>query len=518
MNLKNVLKVSGFTLLSRFLGLFRDILLSRYLGAGIYSDAFFVAFKIPNLFRRLFAEGSMQAAFVPIFSNLLGKDETKARAFASQVFTIFFIILFLLVVLLEVFAPYVIMGISPGLKPKGDEVFNLTVNLLRITMPYLLFISMVSFYSSLLNSLNKFSLVAFLPAFLNIGIISTLLLSSYDSTIFKGVTYAGSWGIFWGGVAQLIFVSWACYKKKWFIRFSYIKKISSDTKSFFKRIIPVVFGAGVYQINIIIDVLVASLLPAGAISYLFYADRIYQLPLAIIGIAIGTVVLPAISNSLLSKEEKDLIKENAIIFAIGMSLFSAIGLIMLADEIIKIIFLGGNFSETAVFVTSIILMIYSLSLPANILTKVILPFFYSHGDTKTPFYSTLVCLALNVVLVFGLASVFGVYGISLATVVASFVNLFILLYFLKRKYNFSLSSAFFVELKKIVMVSIFLMIILIFIKYLVFANLEISLFWFRFVFIACIGIAVFAILFLLKVLKSYIYIEIIKLFKKGSKT
>lgn len=513
MNLKNVLKVSGFTLLSRFLGLFRDILLSRYLGAGIYSDAFFVAFKIPNLFRRLFAEGSMQAAFVPIFSNLLGKDEKSAREFASQVFTIFFIILFFFVVLLEIFAPYVIMAISPGLKAKGQDVFNLATDLLRITMPYLLFISMVSFYSSLLNSLNKFSLVAFLPAFLNISIIISLLLSPYEEI---SAIYAGSWGIFWGGVAQLVFVILACYKNKWFISFSLIKKVSAETKSFFKRIIPVVFGAGVYQINIIIDVLVASLLPAGAISFLFYADRIYQLPLAIIGIAIGTVVLPAISNSKSTKEEKDVIKENAIIFAFGMSLFSSIGLIILAEEIIEIIFLGGNFGENAVFITSIILMIYSLSLPANIITKVILPFFYSHGDTKTPFYSTLVCLGLNVVLVFGFAKLLGVYGISLATVVASFVNLFILLYFLKLKHSFSLSSSFFIELKKIVLVAITLICMLILLKYVVFNNLDIGLFWFRFVFIFFIIILVLAVLFLLKVLKSYIYIEIIKLFK-GSK-
>ncbi len=517
MNLKNVAKVSFFTLLSRFLGLFRDILLSRYLGAGIYSDAFFVTFKIPNLFRRLFAEGSMQAAFVPLFSSLLGKDEKQAREFASQVFTIFFLILFLFVVILEIFAPQVIMTISPGLKSKGDEVFFLATNLLRITIPYLFFISMVSFYSSILNSLNKFSLVAFLPAFLNIGIIATLLLFSYDNSLFKGVTYAGSWGIFWGGVAQLIFVVWACYKNCWFIHFSLIKKITKETKFFFKRIIPVVFGAGIYQINVIIDVLVASLLPSGAISYLFYADRIYQLPLAIIGIAIGTVVLPVISNSSISDREKNQTKENAIVFSLGMSLFASIGLIILSSEIIEIIFLGGNFNVYAVIITSIILMIYSLSLPANILTKVILPFFYSQGDTKTPFYSTLICLGLNVILVFVLAHFYGVYGISLATVIASFINLFILLFFLIKKYNFVLSKSFYSEIKKIVITSIALIGILLLLKYGLFNNLDVSLFWFRFIFIFFIILSILTILFILKILKSYIYIEIIKLFRKGTK-
>ncbi|MDR2007994.1 MAG: murein biosynthesis integral membrane protein MurJ [Alphaproteobacteria bacterium] len=513
MNLKNVAKVSGFTLLSRFLGLFRDILLSRYLGAGLLSDAFFVAFKIPNLFRRLFAEGSMQAAFVPIFAKLLGEDKEKAQEFASQVFTIFFIILAIFVVILEIFAPTVIMIISPGFKSRGDEIFYLTVDLLRITMPYLLFISMVAFYSSLLNSLNKFSLVAFLPAFLNLGIIATLFLSSMDSTIFKSVAHAGAWGIFWGGVAQLLCVMWACYKNNWLIRFSYIKKISQETKMFFKRIIPVIFGAGVYQVNIIIDVLVASLLPAGAISFLFYADRIYQLPLAIIGIAIGTVVLPEISRAK-SEGEKNIIRQNSLVFSLGMSLFATIALILWSDEIIKIIFLGGNFNFEATQITALVLTIYALSLPFNILTKVILPFYYSYGDTKTPFYSTLVCLALNLVLVFALAHIMGVYGIALATVVASITNLLILFYFLRRKYGFRLSQEFFAELRKILAVSAILIVMMLLVKYALFDNLTISLFWFRFIFIFFVFAIVFTVIFLLKVLKSYIYFEIKKLFSR----
>ncbi|MCL2567030.1 MAG: murein biosynthesis integral membrane protein MurJ [Alphaproteobacteria bacterium] len=514
MNFKNVVKVGGWTLFSRFLGLFRDILLSRYLGAGLLSDAFFVAFKIPNLFRRLFAEGSMQAAFVPIFAKLLGEDKAKAREFAAQVFTIFFIILAIFVIVLEIFAPTVIMVISPGFKSRGDEIFYLTVDLLRITMPYLLFISMVAFYSSLLNSINKFSLVAFLPAFLNLGIIAALVLSSIDSAVFKSAAHAGSWGVFWGGVAQLLCVIWACYKNNWLIRFSFIKNITQETKLFFKRIVPVIFGAGVYQVNIVIDVLVASLLPAGAISFLFYADRIYQLPLAIIGIAIGTVVLPEISSSSKTTEEKNIIKQNALIFSLGMSLFATIALVIYSREIIKIIFLGGNFNFEAAHITAIVLMIYSLSLPFNILIKVILPFYYSYGDTKTPLYSTLVCLALNLVLVFYFASLFGVYGIALATVVASVVNFLILGFFLKQKYDFKLSHEFFMELRKILLAALILIALLLCLKYALLDNLEISLFWFRFVFIFLVILIVLIVIFLLKVLKSYIYFEIIKLFSR----
>ncbi|MDR0484911.1 MAG: murein biosynthesis integral membrane protein MurJ [Alphaproteobacteria bacterium] len=515
MNFKNVLKVSGFTLISRFLGLLRDILLSRFFGASSLSDAFFVAFKIPNLFRRLFAEGSMQAAFVPIFAKVLGEDEKKAREFASQVFTIFFIILAIFVCLFDYYADYVIMVISPGIKSRGDEIFNLTVELLRITMPYLLFISMVSFYSSLLNSLNKFSLVAFLPALLNISIVATLLLSDVDSNIFQSAAHAGSWGIFWGGLAQLLCVMWACYKNKWLIRFTLIKKVMVETKTFFRRILPVVFGAGVYQVNIIVDVLVASLLPAGAISFLFYADRIYQLPLAIIGIAIGTVVLPEISGSNKTHEEKADIKQNALIFSLGMSLFAAISLIVFANETIKIIFYGGNFSLEATRITAIVLMIYTLSLPANIITKVILPFYYSYGDTRTPFYSTLVCLLLNLVLVFSLANFFGVYGIACATVIASTVNLLILFFVLYKKYNFRLSEKFYIEFKKIIIVAMLLIFMLLLIKHAFLDNLTLDLFWFRFIYIFCIILMVVFVIFLLRLVKSYIYFEVMKLFSRN---
>ncbi len=509
MNIKNIIKVSFFTLLSRFLGLFRDIILSRYLGASLISDAFFVAFKIPNLFRRFFAEGSMQSAFIPLFSKLITKDINKARRFSAEVFTLFFLLLICFIITLEVFAPYVIQFISPGLAEKGSDIFNLAVALLRITLPYLLFVSLSSFYSSILNSLGKFALVAFLPALLNISMIILLLFATNYPSIFINNAYAASYGVLFGGVLQLAMVVFACYKKKWFISFTIVKKIGIHSKSFFKRLVPVVLGAGVYQVNIIIDLFVASFLPIGAISYLFYADRIYQLPLAIIGIAIGTVILPSIASA--SSDIKHIIKQKAILLALSITLPATLGLFIFSEEIIMVIFFGGQFNLAAVKTTSIILAIYSLSLPANILIKIILPFFYAQGDTKTPLYTTLACLATNLILVFYLANLFGVYGIAFATVVASYLNFLLLSLFLIKKDGLHFNSNFITEIKNILYISILLIIYLIFIKNIL-AYFPMELFWFRMTFLVFVISAIILVVFVAKILNAELYLELSKIF------
>ncbi len=511
MKFKNILKVGGWTLGSRVLGLARDMLLARYLGAGLVSDAFFVALKIPNLFRRLFAEGSMQAAFVPIFSNLMGIDEKRAKEFAIQTLGILFVSLLIFVVFLEIFAKELVLVISPGFVQRGEDAFNLTVLLVRLTLPYLFLVSLSAFYSSLLNTLGRFSLVAFLPAFLNIAMIASLAMGF----VAEKAAVAVSIGVSIGGVLQLLLVIYACHKHKWFLLPRLIIGFSKDTKEFFKKIIPVVVGAGVYQINIIIDVLVASLLPAGVISYLFYADRIYQLPLAMIGIAIGTVLLPALSNkATFSLEQRHNMKENAIIMGLGFASFAMVGIIALHQQIIEIIFYGGDFGLQATKATATILLIYALSLPANILVKVILPLFYAEGNTKTPFYITLLCLGLNLILVFLLAYYYGYVGIATATVVASYFNIILLCFCYAKQYGFVFSLGFKKEIIKIMAIAMGLLLFLLGIAYLGTGFVTQGLWFFRFFIVFLVALGIMFTLLLLRLFNSHIYKEMLSIFTK----
>lgn len=512
MNFKNIVKVSFFTFLSRILGLIRDILMARYLGASLVSDAFFVAFKIPNLFRRFFAEGSMQSAFVPIFSRIFFDDKTKAKQFSNQIFTLLLLSLLFFTIIMEIFAPYVIRVISPGFYFKGVQVFDLTVFLLRVMLPYLVFVSLAAFYSSILNTLGKFSIAAFLPAFLNIFMITFLLLGKYCSSY----AYMTSWGVLIGGVAQALIVAFICYKKGWLPSFTFrLSKLMLETKAFFKKIIPVVLGAGVYQVNIVVDVIAASLLPAGSISYLFYADRIYQLPLAIIGIAIGTVILPFVSaKNKYSVQEVLIGQEKSLLMAWGISMPAALGLIIMAIFIIPTIFYGGNFDLQAVKATAFILAIYSISLPFNVLIKIMLPLLYANGDTKTPFYSTLVCLLCNLVLVFTLAYYFSYYGIALSTTISSIINYSILKYILHKKHKLAYTNFYFVEFKKLIAISVVFGLILSIIFVIMYnLHLDYNIF-FRLLIILIVLITIIIFIILLKIFKSFLYEEIFSLVRK----
>lgn len=507
MKIANILKVSAFTFFSRILGLIRDILLSRYLGVSIASDAFFVAFKIPNLFRKFFAEGSMQSAFIPLFSKILHENEEQAKVFSSQVFTLFFVILFVFVVFLEVFTPQAILVLSPGFAKKGAEAFNLAVSLLRVNIPYLFFISLVAFYSSILNSIGRFSVTAFVPALLNIAMIFGI----YGLHEYVNPAFAVSYGVVLGGVLQLLLVFIACYWNNWLIlfRITNLFPLNKFTLKFFRRLIPVVAGGGVYQLNIMIDILVASLLPMGAISYLFYADRLYQLPLAIIGIAIGSVVLPFIS----SKNHKDVndvnnAKLKAILLGLGFSLPAMVGLIVFSYEIIKIIFLGGHFSLSSVHVVAYVLVIYAISLPINIVIKIILPFFYAEGNIRTPLYSTLVCLGINAILVFPLSLRFGVYGIAMATVFSSYVNFMILITLLQKKHPVSFNKGFMLDLIKLVFATILFTGALLVLKFEFLQILHVSLFYFRFIMVFMIIFTIILFLIILRLLQSSVYYEL----------
>ncbi|MEX0298692.1 MAG: murein biosynthesis integral membrane protein MurJ, partial [Kordiimonas sp.] len=328
--LKNASSVGGFTMLSRILGLVRDLMMARYLGASMASDAFFVAFKLPNFFRRLFAEGAFSVGFVPLFARALGKDITPesqqaAEAFASRVLAWLFPVLLVFLIIMEAAMAPIMFGITGGFD--GDTVkFNFVVELGRYTFPYLMLISLVSFFAGMLNAFGRYSAAAFAPVLLNLCMIGALYF--YAETEIEGAR-ALAIAVSVSGVIQLLWLYGAA--KRAGLSISFPKpQMSDDVKELLVIIAPAAIGAGVTQINLLIDVLLAArFLPEGSVSWLFYADRLAQLPLGVIGIAIGTVLLPSISRLLSADDQTEANKQQnrAIEFSLFLTLPSAVAFI-----------------------------------------------------------------------------------------------------------------------------------------------------------------------------------------------
>ena len=282
---------SLFTLISRILGYLRDILIAIFLGASLFADAFFVAFRLPNTFRRLFAEGTFNAAFIPSYTSAKLKNNQTGKIFADDVLSLLVITLLIIITLAEIFTPFLVYLIAPGFLV-DDIKFNLAVELTRITFPFLLFVSLSSFFSGILNSNNKFAAAAAAPIILNIILIISILVSYFqDLNIAKQLSY----GVTLAGIVQLLFLTFFTYKfYKPNIKLRF--KITNKVKFFFKKLLPSIFSSGVTQINILVGTIIASF-QSGAVSYLYYADRVYQINLAIAGIAVGTVSLPVLSKN-----------------------------------------------------------------------------------------------------------------------------------------------------------------------------------------------------------------------------
>ena len=316
----NLIKSTGtfsfFTTISRILGYLRDILIAIFLGSGPLADAFFVAFRIPNTFRRLFSEGTFNAAFVPSYASEIANGKEQSEKFATNVFSLLILSLFFLVLIIEIFMPLFVFLIAPGFSG-NEEKMNLVINLTRITFPFLLFVSLSSFFSAILNSHNRFAIAAAAPIILNIFLISVLL---YGNVLGDMLVYYLSYAVTIAGIAQFLFLY--KYVRKFYLpQFSLKILIDEKVKTFFKKLLPSIFSSGVTQINILIGTIIASF-QAGAVSYLYYADRIYQINLAIAGIAIGTVILPQLSKYIQNDENEKIITiQNK---ALELSLFLSI--------------------------------------------------------------------------------------------------------------------------------------------------------------------------------------------------
>jgi putative peptidoglycan lipid II flippase len=415
---KSGLIVTAYTFLSRILGFLREILIANLLGIGILTDCFNVAFKLPNFFRRFFAEGAFSAAFIPIFAEKLNTDSlSEVKLFSSRVFTIMSAILVAFVILLEIFMPYVIKVLAPGFHTQSYEAFILSVAFARICMPYLLFISLAALYGGILNSQGKFSAYAFVPVILNIVMILSLIIGKDTLT----PAHRLSWGVFVAGISQYVFMGYIVYKYNFLPKF--VKpKFTLEIKKMFKNMGPAILSNAIAQLNLIVDTMVCSTIP-GAISTLYYADRITHLPISLIGTAMATVLLPELAKRSKTGDNAKAvtIHYNALKFAALLIFPCAFILLASSQEVIYLIYERGAFTREDTIRTALVILIFGLSIPAYVLTKIYVSRFLALKDTSTPFKVTLVGLAINVVLDLILVNPFGAAGVAFASTVTAWV-------------------------------------------------------------------------------------------------
>ena len=424
---------SFFTIISRILGYLRDILIAIFLGASIFADAFFVAFRLPNTFRRLFAEGTFNAAFIPSYASAQLKSQKEGKKFADDVLSLLLIILLFIVTIVEIFTPYLVYLIAPGFSDDNIK-FNLAVEFTRITFPFLLFVSVSSFFSGILNANNKFAAAAAAPIILNIILIISILISYFQGfNIAKNL----SLGVTLAGVAQLIFLIF--FTLKFYspnIKLSF--KITSKVKFFFKKLLPSIFSSGVTQINILVGTIIASF-QSGAVSYLYYADRVYQINLAIAGIAVGTVSLPVLSKAFQSKNHTKIsnIQNKSLQLSLLLSVPASLALIIASKEIVNGLFGYGSFTSKDVEMTAAALVFFGYGVIAFALVKILANFFFARDNTTTPFYISSFIVFLNAIISVSFFSKIGFLIIPIATSISTWIGVLIFLYLLvKNNYLF----------------------------------------------------------------------------------
>ncbi|QJB56109.1 murein biosynthesis integral membrane protein MurJ [Pseudodesulfovibrio sp. zrk46] len=428
---KNAAVVAGATLISRVLGFLRDVIVAFALGAGLFADAFFVAFRIPNLLRRLFGEGSLTMAFIPVYSRVREEEgEEAAQAMARSAMIWLAVVLCGITVLAEVLAGPLTMGIAPGFT-KNLEQFEATVDLIRICFPYVIFICGVALCMGILNSRNHFLAPALAPVVLNVALIGSALIGHFFGL---NVAYSMAYGVVIGGVGQFLLQQPFLHSTgfRWRGPWSWKNK---GVARMGLLMLPTVFGAAVYQINILLGTLLASYLPVGSVSYLYYADRLVQFPLGVFGIAVSTAALPSLARLAAKGEMEEF--DGALSVALGLTLFIALpaaaGLIGLANPVISLLFERGAFTAEAVDATSRALVAYSIGLPFIALARPLVAGFYALEDTKTPVKIAVVCLVANIGFGIWLMQFMAHVGLALAVSISSCLNFVLLHVLLARK-------------------------------------------------------------------------------------
>ena len=441
MNLvKATATIGGLTLISRIAGFVRDMLMAAFVGAGMAADAFLIAFRLPNLFRALFAEGAFSAAFVPMFNRQMGADGgdmNAAKRFAEDVLAVLLPVLVIFTVIMVIAAGPVVWALTGGFPDAGPDKFALTVDFTRLTFPYLLLISLVSLMGGILNSIGRFWVNAAAPILLNLALIAGLLFFHSAEDIETARVQALCVSI--AGILQFAWLLWACLAADIKLKLRW-PHLNAKVKQLLKIIWPAALGAGAVQFNLLISTaLAARFLEQGAVSFLYYADRLNQLPLGIIGIGVGTALLPALSRHLGSGDDKAAshTQNRAIELVLILTLPAAAALAVSSVPIIRGLLEHGRFVAADTSATAAALSAFALGLPAYVLIKVLTPGFYAREDTKTPVRiavaSMLVNLAGNLALIWPLGHV----GIALSTALAAWVNAIALWVVLRRRNHYA---------------------------------------------------------------------------------
>ena len=418
--LRAMVTIGGWTMASRILGFARDILIATYLGAGPVPDAFFVAFKFPNFFRRLFAEGAFNAAFVPQFAAVLeASGLAAARRFAGETLAVLLVVLLPFTFAAQAAMPWLMVVIAPGFLAT-PETFELAVELTRITFPYLLFMAVAALIAGVLNSLDRFAAAAAAPIVLNVILIAGLV-GLRERLPTPAHTLA--WGVAVAGIAQFVWLVAALNRAGADLRLPW-PRLTPRVRTTLRLMVPGAIGAGVVQINLVIDVILASTLPAGAISYLYFADRVSQLPLGVVGVAVGVALLPLMSRQLASGDTAaaDDSQNRAIEFALLLTIPAAAALIVLPRPVVAVLFEHGAFDPGDTTATARALAAFATGLPAYVMIKALAPGFFARADTATPVKVAALAVLINVAVAVFLMQFIAHVGIALATAISAWFN------------------------------------------------------------------------------------------------
>jgi putative peptidoglycan lipid II flippase len=421
-----ILTVGGYTLLSRIAGFLRDVVMAAVLGAGPVADAFLVAFRLPNHFRAIFAEGAFSAAFVPAYARIRAQGgPDPARVFADRIFTLLVVTQVVLLAVAIAFTPAVIRLLAPGFESDPGR-FALAVALTRVTFPYLLAMTLVSLYSGMLNALDRFAAAAAAPILLSLSMMATLALAAF----FPSAGHAAAWGMLIAGVLEVVLLAGSVGRADVLPKFRRIAW-DADVKRFFAALGPAVIGSGGVQLALFADTIIASFLPAGAISALYFADRLNQLPIGVIGIAVGTVLLPDMARRIAAGDEDGArrVQSRAIEFTLLLAVPCLVAFLIIPDLMMRALFVRGAFTAANAAAAGATLAAYALGLVPFVLIRSVVAMFFARGDTATPVKAALIAVPVNIAFKVVLMGPLAQVGLALATSIGAWINFGLVLWY-----------------------------------------------------------------------------------------